>query len=1040
MTQRADGAARRDELLQCRSADSRRVNRLAARLLAIGFCVVALPGVASPAHALDPARAVSQYGHNAWRVRDGALPGPAYPIAQTADGYLWIGTQAGVVRFDGVRFVPLRARDGTTLPDSFITSLRAARDGSLWIGTRRSLARWNDGELTLHPGITLGAQSLLEDRDGAIWFATVRGATKQPVCRLRAGELVCFGEEAGLKMPAGGCCIGTLIGDADGGFLISTDLAVLRWKPGQASVTLPVDAKAKAGIPGVIILAGAPQTWVGVDARGSGLGLLRVDGDAIAPFTTLQLDGGTIAVQALFVDRAGSLWIGTLDDGIYRLRGDRVDHYRAADGLSADAVYWFFEDREGNLWVSTAEGVDRFRDLPVTTISKREGLSAYEVDSVLAASDGTIWAGTTESLDAIRDGVVRSIRAGEGLPGHQVTSLLEDHAGRLWVGIDQGLWIYADGTFRPVPGFDGEPLGFVASLAEDAAHTVWARTRKGLVRIDGQTAHEPMTMPPVVLAADPQSGLWLGRADGDLARLRDGRLEVIPGGINKGRLLQLLVTAEGWVLGAGEAGLLGYRDGRQALLTARDGLPCDSLYALVFDDDGALWISSQCGIIAIDAAQLRAWWERPGTRVHPRLFDALDGARPGRAPFIAAARARDGTIWFANAVALESVDPAVARRSPPPPAVRIEEIIADRRAHAPRDGLAIAANPRDVEIDYTALALAVPQRTNFRHRLDGRDEDWQEAGTRRQAFYSDLPPGDYRFRVAARSGDGAWSEDGAAVRFTVAAAWYQTFAFRAAVAVAALLAAAAMYRLRVRRIAAQMRRRFDERLEERTRLARELHDTLLQTIQGSKMVADDALDTATDLAGLRGKMERLSEWLAQAVHEGRAALAALRVTTTQSSDLAERLARAAEECAPPHGLDVALSVHGDARELHPIVRDEVCRIGFEAIRNACAHSSGARLQVALSYARDLTLEVRDDGRGFDPAAIEDLAGHYGVRGMRERAQRIGGTLAITSAPGTGTEVALAVPGKAAYRDAAAPRSVLAGFRRRSGRDDGIDRA
>jgi signal transduction histidine kinase/ligand-binding sensor domain-containing protein len=1000
-----------------------------------------LLGLTAPAYALDPAQALSQYGHNAWQVRDGELPGPAYPIAQTNDGYLWIGTQAGLVRFDGVRFVPLPVKDGKALPDTYITSLRAARDGSLWIGTRRSLARWQDGELKLFPEVTLGAQSLLEDGEGAIWFATVQArAAKTPVCRASAGTVTCFGEEQGLKMPAGGCCIGTLVQESDGGFLISTDLAVLRWKPGQASVALPVAAKAKAGIPGVIILAGTPETWVGVDARGEGMGLLRISGGAVSPFVTAQLDGSTIAVQALFVDRQGSLWIGTLNDGIYRLHGERLDHYRAADGLSADSIYWFFEDREGNLWVSTAEGIDRFRDLRVTTISSREGLSVAEVDSVVAARDGTIWAGTSGSLDAVRGRSVTSIRAGAGLPGHQVTSLLEDHAGRLWVGIDQGLWIYAEGGFTPVTGPDGEPAGFISSLAEDATHTVWARSRQGLLRIEGQAVREKITTPPVVLAADPQSGLWLGQADGKLARWRDGKLETIPLTQRMGRFLQLLVTADGWVLGAGEAGLFGYKDGRQALLTTQGGLPCDALYALVFDADGSLWISSQCGIISIDAAQLRQWWQNPETRLRPRLLDALDGVRPGRAPFIAAARAPDGRLWFANGSALESLDPAVVATPPAPPPVRIEEVVADGHAQAPGAGLLIGANPRNVEIAYTALTLAVPQRVSFRYWLEGRDTDWQQAGRRRQAFYSDLPPGDYRFRVAARNGDGPWSQDSPPLPLRIAAAWYQTLAFRAFATLVAILAVLALYRLRVRHLATQLQQRFDERLAERTRLARDIHDTLMQTIQGSKMVADDALDGNADLAGMRRKMERLSAWLGQAVQEGRAALAALRITTPQDHDLAASFARASEDCARPHGMQVVQSTHGEARDLHPIVRDEIYRVGYEAIRNACVHSAGSRLEIELSYARDLILRIRDNGQGFDPAGMQNMSGHFGLCGMRERAQRIGATLNVLSAPGSGTEVSLVVPGKVTYRDSTAPSALFSRFRRRFARDEAADRS
>jgi signal transduction histidine kinase len=401
--------------------------------------------------------------------------------------------------------------------------------------------------------------------------------------------------------------------------------------------------------------------------------------------------------------------------------------------------------------------------------------------------------------------------------------------------------------------------------------------------------------------------------------------------------------------------------------------------------------------------------------VQSRIFDAFDGARPGHAPFVAAAESSDGRLWFANGLALQTIDPLHLTQNTLPPPVHVEEVVANRKRYAPADGLRLPPLTRDLEITYTALSLVVPQKVRFRYQLEGRDADWVDPGTRRQAFYSDLRPGRYRFRVIANNNDGIWNEAGATVTFSVAPAWYQTIWFRIVVTAFAISTAWAIYRLRVRQLATALAARFDERLTERTRLARELHDTLLQTIQASKLVADDALRESVSPASLRLAVERLSAWMGQAVQEGRAALNSLRSSTTQRNDLAEGLRHAADECGQG-AMEIVFSVDGESREMHPIARDEVYRTGYEAIRNACRHSAARRLEIDLIYGADLTLHVRDDGIGMDAAVAEHgKDGHFGISGMRERAAAVGGTLTIVSAIGAGTEITLAVPGRIIYR-------------------------
>jgi signal transduction histidine kinase len=364
------------------------------------------------------------------------------------------------------------------------------------------------------------------------------------------------------------------------------------------------------------------------------------------------------------------------------------------------------------------------------------------------------------------------------------------------------------------------------------------------------------------------------------------------------------------------------------------------------------------------------------------------------------------------------IDPAHLAENAIPPPVRVEEIIADRKSYAPENNLRLPPITRNLEIDYTALSFVMPKKVRFRYKLENYDVNWQEPGTRRQAFYSELSPGKYRFRVIACNNAGVWNEAGATLDFRVMPAWYQTPLFRAICVIVVLCIVWTIYRFRVRQIARAIGARFDERLAERMRIAGDLHDTLLQTIQGSKLVANDALNKHSNEVKMRHALEQLSAWLELATQESRVALNSLRSSTILTDDLAEAFQRAAEIGPSIGSLAATVSVVGNSREMHPIVRDEIYRIGYEAIRNAQSHSGGTRLEVELRYGLDLVLHIRDNGVGIDPTVSEcGRDDHFGLQGMRERAARIGAKLTIASSAKSGTEIALAVPGAIAFTNA-----------------------
>jgi len=989
-------------------------------LRAVALFLALTLGVSGLARAVDAHRLLSQYGHTAWRLQDGELPASAYPMAQTEDGYLWIGTQAGVVRYDGARFVPLDTLTKSRPGNPFVVALLGARDGSLWIGTSGGLSRWKDGKLTNYAGTEGSVTSLAEDEHGKIWLLR-GGKGSSPLCEVAGTGVSCHGKEDGLDVP-GGCCE-LMITDGRGTFWMSTDTSLVEWREHSASRSFPVEAKAKAGTPGMLVFAREPgnEIWVGLPIIGPGLGLQRLEGGQWKAFRTPDMDGSSVAVQALFRDREGALWVGTIDHGIYRIASGRVDHFGSKDGLTSDGIYAFFEDREGNMWVTTSAGIDRFRDFKVWSYTTREGLSVDEVDSVLADREGRVWAGTASSLDVLDHGTFRSLRAGKELPGTQVTSLFEDKEGRLWVGLDESLWVYADGKFAAVLDQGGKPLrGMVFALTQDASGAVWATLRghpNRLVRMEGDKVVEAFDSPkyPSVrsMASDRDGNVWLGLQTGDLARPNGERIAThldTP-------VFDVAITRDGLLLGATSKGLIASKGGATRVFSVKDGLPCDAVNGVIDDEGGALWLYTGCGLVKLGLSDVENALRDPHRAIDASVLDVLDGVRPGRAPFQKKiARGPDGTLWFANGVDLQTFDPRKAVANSRTLPVHIEGLMADRKAYALTGDLALPALTRDIQLDYTAIGLAVPQHVRFRYRLDGHDQDWVDAGQRRQAFYTDLPPGTYSFHVAADSGGNTWKE-AAAVNFTVLPAFYQASWFMLLVVAAFALTLWLLFALRMARVKAQLRTLFEERHAERERIARELHDTLLQAVQGLMLRFQSAMERIPPSEPARELMERALDHADEVIIEGRDRVTKLRASE-QGDNLESALRQLGEAMAHDGRVVFRLTVEGVPRPLNPAVGDEVLQIARESMANAFRHAQPDRIDVSVGYERKrLTLCVVDDGAGFDVDAVANEAstGHWGLKGMHERAASLRARLSLSSRPGAGTAVELSVPAAIAFR-------------------------
>ncbi len=519
----------------------------------------------------------------------------------------------------------------------------------------------------------------------------------------------------------------------------------------------------------------------------------------------------------------------------------------------------------------------------------------------------------------------------------------------------------------------------------------------------------------------------LGFVGGGVSRLENGRVQrryTSTDGLGAGDVNSIHDDRHGALWVATEGGLSRIAGGRVDTLDVRNGLPCDAVKWSIEDDAGALWLQTDCGLVRVERDDLDGWISDTASSVDLLAYDASDGA-VGYADLGSygpkVTRAADGRLWFAGFDGVGIVDPRTLPSNPVPPPVHIKQIVADGVPHAPPAVARLPARVRDVSIEYTALSLGAPEKVAFRYRLEGRDDDWVEAGNRRQAFYTDLPPGSYRFRVIAANDRGLWNEDGAAWAFSIAPAYYQTNAFRLAVVASVLLGLTLLYRLRLRRVTAQLHARLQERLDERARVAQALHDTLFQGFVSSSMqlhaVADEIVDQ-----GARSKLTRVLQRMSRIIEEGRESVSGLRVPD-DDDNLESALARDAEHFNGDRQIDVRLAVKGHPRPLDPLVRDAVYQISREALANTFRHARAKHVEVDVEYSRDeLTVRVRDDGRGMAPNIVDaGRPGHFGLPGMRERAEQMGAVLRLWSRVGAGTEVEIHVPAKTAFPDASPRR-------------------
>ncbi len=1033
--------------------DRLRIQRISSRRAAIALGL--LIASCRCAFALDPSLDISQYAHTAWKVREGSFKGIIQAIAQTPDGYLWLGTEFGLLRFDGEKNVPWQPPTGEQLPSNNIISLLAARDGTLWIGTFEGLASWKDGKL-IHFRELVGQHvtALLEDREGTVWAgAWAPGG----LCEIHSGGVRCHGEDGSL-----GFGVLSLYEDSGGNLWAGAQSGLWRWKPG-----LPKRYPMPDPIPDIHTLIEADNRALLISMPN---GIRQfVDGKA----ETYALPGIRTEFKPtkLLRDRDGGLWIGTADRGLLHLHQGGLDMLAQSDGLSGDYIESLFEDREGDIWVSTKNGLDRFRDFAVPTISDKQGLSDATVRSVLSAKDGSVWLGTSGGLNRWSNGQITIYRSRRDrlltrpagrIGAHEVTdsglpegggSLFQDDRGRIWVFTYRGVAYFENGRFTSVRSLPG---GFVHSVVGDRTGNLWISNHDGLFHLPAGNLVERLPWakaggtPDVALSlsSDPaQGGVWLGFYRGGVAYFKDGQIRAsykASDGLGKGMAAYVQLDRDGALWAATEGGLSRVKKGSVSTLTSKNGLPCDTVHWAMEDDDHSYWLYLACGLVRIERTQLDAWVFDPMRKIQATVFDSSDGVRNRSLDIDVSpqvAKTADGRLWFLPGDGVSFIDPHRLPFNKLPPPVHVEQVMADGKTYWQNlTGNASSLQPRlpplvrDLTIDYTALSLVDPKKVRFRFKLEGQDRDWREVVNVRQVQYSNLAPGSYRFRVTASNNSGVWNEQGVSLDFSIAPAYWQTRWFVALCVAAFMGLLWALYQLRLRQLARQFNMTLDARVGERTRIARELHDTLLQSFHGLLLRFQAACELLPGRpAEARQSLEQAIDQAAQAITEGRDAVQGLRASVVESNDLAMAIRTFGEELAAEQASDGSVVLHvvveGTPRTLHPIQRDEIYRIACETLRNAFKHASAAQIEVELRYdERQLRLRVRDDGKGIDPQFLteEGRAGHYGLHGMRERAKLMGGKLTVWSALDSGAEVELSVPAARAYATSASTwRSWLA---------------
>lgn len=966
--------------------------------------------------------AIAQFQHSSWTVRDGAAT-TVLALAQSPDGFLWVGTTTGLYRFDGARFEEFEPPTGETLLSRSIATILALPDSVLWIGYSLGGATRLKGNAVQHYGDREGLPSgtinaFARDSVGVLWVATTSGLAHLVDRRW---------EVAGAREGFPGGMTTDITVDRRGTLWAAQHTGVFTRARGTGRfVRVGPSLDSPTGGAGMLREAPDGSVW----GASMTLGLTRLNDESGRPPHGAGYPAKDRGSYGLIIDHAGNAWVmgmyGLVRTALPTLAGQGATQvlstrqHPLATGVTAagTAVTALLEDREGSVWVGTERGLDRLRLARVGSVPTPKRL----FKPAIAADTGSLlWVGSTfNPLFVVGDATAQP-----RLPAG-IQCAYRDLEGNIWMAGPPGLWESRGGAFRsvalPKEAIHGDVQAFARSADGDLWLSVRTTTIRGVFRRRGDrwerfvspaNAREQIA---TVITTDSAGRTWLGFPDERVVRIKGESLAVMSAaeGLRVGSVTAIQVHGDHvWVGGPG--GLMFFDGARFRPLTPVGG-SIRGITGIVETASGELWLNGADGITRLAMAEVRRAMREPGYRaVDERLnhLDGLDGSAPQMRPFPSAVEGSHGRLWFTTESSVAWIDPAHIHRNLLPPPVQLNSVEAAGRSYKTDHAVTLPAHTSDLHVSYTALSLAIPERVRFRYQLIGSDTGWREAGTRREAFYTNLGPGTYRFRVIAANEDGVWNNVGASVDVNVPPAFVQTTGFRA---LCWGLGAGTMWLImlwRQRRLATVIRARFDATLEERTRIAQELHDTLLQGFIGVTM----QIQAAHKL--LPGRPDAAAEMLAGTAATAKATLvdarqvvSEMRVPELDARDLTDALRIAASDAIGSAPIEFRLVVHGKRRRLPHTIEVVAFRIGREAVVNAVRHAQATTVELVLTFgAQALGLTITDDGHGIAPAAIANARrnGHWGIAGMQERAASIGGTVEISGGTSGGGVVAVLLP-------------------------------
>lgn len=954
--------------------------------------------------ALDPGKTLTQYAHRIWGQEEGLFQPTIYSILQSRDGFLWLGTQDSLIRFDGLHFREFN--DGASaLHQTLIHALAEDREGNLWVGSLGAgVAKIapNGAVTTFTTKQGLPSDSVFciaTDAQGAVWICTTEGLARFANGRFRnfttADGLASNGVRATCEAGDGTRWIAGL----DSGLSRSTGSRFSAYSDASISPRTTITA---------LDCASDGSVWAGTAS-----GLLRIRDGSSRLFTSR--DGlPDNAVSALAEDADRNVWVGT-NDGISRYRNGEFSLYRTRDGLSHSLVLSLYFDREGSLWAGTKDGLDQFTDGKLTPYTIEDGMASNEAGPVIEDASGHLWIGTLGAgLNSFDGHQFRRLTTADGLLSNNILSLELDKQGDLWVGTSKGLNRLRNGTilgsYTQRNGLAGSE---VQALFVDSQGTLWAGTNNGLSRFDGrkfvrdEIAAASNDKQIVALAGGRTMRLFVSTDPPDLYYTPAGK----PSGHYPLDVLHPVdcyyldhLRHAAW-MGTLGSGLLRWENGKLTHVRIKDGLYDNRIYSILRDDKANFWMASSKGIFRVSEKELedfadgklRAVTSIPFSTGQLR-FECRSGVQP------AAWRTHDGRLWFSTTSGLVVIDPnRLVTDNVAPPVAITAVLINGGRADTQR-ALQLKPFEKNLEIRYAGLSFVSPEKVAFRYMLEGFDRSWTDAGSRREAFFTNLPPGNFRFKVMARNADGIWSRDAAALDFAIEPRLYQRAWFFPVVALALAFLVFAAYRMRIRRLKLS----FDLVLAERTRIARELHDTLLQGLAGVTMQLQ-ALWTRMPSSKDKQFLRDIIQDAGRCSTEARESLWDLRTAQPTPYEFSEKLAAIAKQAVEDKPISLVLRLQPVSLSSMPDTEFQLLRIAQEAISNALVHAAAQSVEILLQTQKGmLRLSIEDDGIGFDADAAGP-AGHYGLIGMRERAEEIGAKLTIVSDPRSGTCVVAELP-------------------------------